>query len=235
MARPRDTIEARNYQRVLAYLMELVADPDLEITEGIIRRINAITLDGVPDLGGVPGEYKRRPNYVVNSATDEVVYRPPSPEATPGMMREFVEYINRRMEALDAASPSVDNHPVVLAAIVCHRLNHIHPFCDGNGRTARALATLILMRRGYMGIRTGDKLRPIMSLEWYLDAHRSEYAATLRLADQGQYHEWVLLFSLAVMETMEKIDQGKFASMRSQLEQLMQGEVAAAEDPRAAD
>jgi Fic family protein len=234
MARPRDQIEALNYQRVLAYLMDLVAVPDLEITEDIIRNINAITLDGVPDLGGAPGVYKQCPNFVVNSVTDEVVYRPPTPEATPAMMVEMVKDINWRMAMHQQKPSDVEFHPVITAALACHQINHIHPFVDGNGRTALAVATLILMRHGYMGIYTGDKLRPVKSLEWYLDDHRKEYAESLRYADVDDYRPWMLLFSLAVMETMVRIDEDRLAAMRAHLNELIKGQVAVTHENKTA-
>lgn len=217
MGRPRDPVEARNYRQVLVYLMEQVGESELVITERMIRRINAITLRDVPDLTGVPGEYKRNPNYVVDRATDTVTYQPPGPEDTPRLMAEFVEGINRKLRIHQEDPTDIDTHPVILAALACHELNRIHPFCDGNGRTARAVATLILMYFGYMGIQTGDRLRPVKSLEWFFDEHRQEYTATLSAADHGDYRPWIGLFSLAVLETMEKIDRDKLAKVRDSL------------------
>lgn len=230
MARPRDAVEAVNYQRVLLYLMELVSESRCVVTEEIIKRINAITLDGVPDVGGIPGEYKAVPNYVVNSATDEVLFRPPSPEDTRRMMPECVHGINARIQAFRQNPDDVEAHPVITAALACHKLNHIHPFCDGNGRTARAVATLILMCHGYMGIRTGDRLRPIKSLEWYFDTHRAEYALLLREADQGRYAQWLTFFSIAVLETMVKADRAEIEALRDHVIGAQTGEVAAGQE-----
>lgn len=218
MARPRDTIEARNYRRVLVYLLEQVGNPELVITEDMIRRINGITLRDVPNLWGPPGEYKHKPNYVVDRATDSVTYRPPGPEDTQRLMEEFVSWINRNLRARRDDPQNLTLHPVVLAAIACHQINHIHPFCDGNGRTARAVATLVLMYHGYMGIQTGDRLRPVKSLEWFFDEHRQEYVEALSAADNDAYGPWVHLFSLAVLETMERIDRDQLAIVREKLD-----------------
>lgn len=81
----------------------------------------------------------------------------PNPRKVPDLMEKFSGWLS-----------SVDKlHPVALAAQAHYRLVSIHPFLDGNGRSARLLMNLILMRYGYPPaiIRKRDRLAYINSLE----------------------------------------------------------------------
>jgi Fic family protein len=67
-------------------------------------------------------------------------YVPPPAAELPAVMRNFVDGLNESRELV---------HPVRLAAFAHRKLADIHPFTDGNGRTARLLMNLILVNRGY--------------------------------------------------------------------------------------
>jgi Fic family protein len=230
MGRPRDLQEALNLRKVLLYLMELTRDTDLTITEQMIKAINHLTLQGVPDLEGPPGEYRTDQVRVVNKATDTVLYTPPPAEDVEPLMRELMRDLNGRIGARKRDQADFSVHPTVTAAKACHKLNQIHPFYQGNGRTARALATLILMHFGYIGIRTGDKIRPLKSIEWYFDVFNAAYLTGLRCADNGDDLQWILLFSFAVQETMGRIERDEdLMAVREALEAVDQ--VAPAKEP----
>lgn len=76
--------------------------------------------------------------------------------------------------------------PVERAAIFHHEFTRIHPFRDGNGRTARALMTLMLRREGFD--------YEVLVLQRILDERRTEYIAALRAADQGDLNTWIVFF-----------------------------------------
>ena len=91
----------------------------------------------------------------------------------PALMQMFTNEVNRLWDTLD---------PVLLAAYVLWRLNYIHPFVNGNGRTARAACHLILcMKLG--GWLPGDRILPEL-----LRANRDAYVAALRHADASLAH-----------------------------------------------
>ena len=77
-------------------------------------------------------------------------YLPPIPEDVPQQMSELIEELNVKKDSL---------HPVVLAAFAHRRLVDIHPFTDGNGRTARLLMNMILLNKGYQIISIPPILR----------------------------------------------------------------------------
>jgi Fic family protein len=124
---------------------------------------------------------------VGNPKTGKVTYIPPVPEEVPLLTRSFLEWLNNE-EALDLM-------PAVQAGIAHYGLARIHPFIDGNGRAARALATLILTKRGF-------DTKKFFSLEEYYNEDRPAYYSTLANADAkgGDLTEWLeyFLFGIAV-------------------------------------
>jgi Fic family protein len=92
---------------------------------------------GAAELPDAPGEYRRVQNYIVNSVTREVIYTPPL--EVPRLMAELVRWLEDERGI----------HPALVAGIGQVELVDIHPFVDGNGRTARLLSTLCLYRSGY--------------------------------------------------------------------------------------
>ena len=109
------------------------------ITEGLIREIHKRLVKNVRGNSATPGKYRKIQNYVVNSKTKETVYTPPPVFEIQPMMQDLIDYLNKADEV----------HPILVAGIAQFQLVHIHPFLDGNGRTARLLSTLCLYRKGY--------------------------------------------------------------------------------------
>lgn len=95
-------------------------------------------------------------------------YTPPMPYQVPALMQMFTNQVNRRWTEAD---------PLTMTAFVLWKLNHIHPFVNGNGRTARVAAyfVLCLMIGGWL---PGEKLLPERITE-----HRTDYVAALKIAD----------------------------------------------------
>ena len=133
-----DEKELLNYKKAMDFISKYLGKED-PIAEGIIRELHKILVKGVRGEHADPGNYRKVQNYVVNSRTREVVYTPPPPLEVPHLMRDFVQWLN---EAGDVS-------PLLIAGIAQFQFVHIHPFIDGNGRTARLLSTLILYKTGY--------------------------------------------------------------------------------------
>ena len=96
-------------------------------------------------------------------------------------MREFFYWLNKDEE------DSI--HPVLKAGIAHHEFVRIHPFIDGNGRVARAVATLVLFLGGY-------DIRRFFSLEEYYDKDAASYYANLQKASSGELTAWLEYFTL---------------------------------------
>jgi fido (protein-threonine AMPylation protein) len=97
-------------------------------------------------------------------------HTPPAHHRVQAQMDDFVNMVNRRWETTD---------PVVLASFVLWRLNYIHPFINGNGRTARA-ACLFVLCVGAGGWIRGEPILPEL-----LKQNRDEYVAALKAADDS--------------------------------------------------
>ena len=155
--RPDDRQELLNYKEAMDFVSEYL-DKKTEITEGLIKNVHHILVKDVRGGTLEPGQYRQVQNYVVNTATREIIYTPPEPEEVPELMKEFVEWLN-----------NIDDVPPVLAAgIAQHKFVDIHPFIDGNGRTARVLCTLVLYLHGY-------DFKRLFSLSEFYDTNRPGY------------------------------------------------------------
>jgi Fic family protein len=130
--------ELLNYKKAFEFVSKYIENGG-PITEGLVREIHKLLVEGVRGGAAAPGEYRRIQNYVVNSTFGETVYTPPPAHKVPIMMAELVDWINQEQNI----------HPVLVSGISQFQFVHIHPFLDGNGRTSRLLSTLCLYRAGY--------------------------------------------------------------------------------------
>jgi Fic family protein len=167
-ADPDDVREILNYRRAFDFVSEYleIGGP---ITEGLIREIHKRLVEGVRGGAAAPGEYRKIQNYVVNSATGEIVYTPPPAHDVPIMMMNLVDWLNREKEI----------HPVVVSGVAQFQFVHIHPFLDGNGRASRLLSTLCLYRAGY------DFKRLFTISEYYDRDRQSFYRAIQSVRENG--------------------------------------------------
>lgn len=143
-------LEATNHARALDWVALLAGRSPKSLTEEDILHIHSIILQGIDDTNA--GRYRTIPVRISGSA---VIL--PNPLKVPDLMQTFVEWLNR----------STRLHPVELAAEAHYQLVAIHPFTDGNGRTARLLMNLILLMNGYPPaiIRARHRLAYIDALE----------------------------------------------------------------------
>jgi len=152
-----DEKELLNYKKAMDFISKRLGKNE-PIAECLIRELHKLTVKGVRGERADPGNYREIQNYVVNSRTREIVYTPPHPRDVPHLMREFTEWINL----------AEDFSPIVIAGIAQFQFVHIHPFLDGNGRTARLLSTLILYKTDY-------DFKRLFTISEYYDNDRPSY------------------------------------------------------------
>jgi Fic family protein len=169
MAKRKDKEEVLNYIHVLETLDALAKDREIteEAIKNIQQKLTVNTLEDKQDCGAYRCE---RNKYVVvgNRLTGEISFRPPSNKELPQLMQDYVKWLN-----------SADTHkldPVIFAGIAHYEFVRIHPFVDGNGRTARVIAALILHVRGF-------DTKQFFCLDDYYDMDRNEYYHALRTVD----------------------------------------------------
>lgn len=167
MATHMDKQEVLNYLSVLENIDKL-ADGEI-ITEKNLLNIHKMVTQETLENPSDCSVYRNRYVVVGNRLTGEVIFRPPPNEDVPNLVKALIEWINSsEAKALDA---------VVEAGIAHYEFVRIHPFTDGNGRTARALATLILYLRGF-------DAKQFFCLDDYYDSDRPAYYKILQSVDQ---------------------------------------------------
>lgn len=189
IGRPRDIQEIINYRKVLQLIEEEMNKKIEKITEDLIKKIHRVVVDRILSQEQT-GSYRTTQVIIRNSETGEVTFRPPPAIEVPFLMRQFIYWLNK--------TSSDDLHPILKSGIAHHELARIHPFVDGNGRVARALATLILFLGGY-------DIRQFFSLEEYYDKDAVSYYENLKRASEGNLTAWLEYFTLGVAMEFEKI------------------------------
>ena len=163
-----------NYDRYFSFLQTMieaaVALPPAEIwlSHDLVKAINMHAIAG---LHKEAGQYRSVPVEVGGLI-------PPMPDDVVPLMNDFVDSINTNWQSTDA---------LTLATYALWRINYIHPFRNGNGRTARAVCYYILC------VKSGGLLPGRTNLIELLRAHRAEYVDALREADNGDFTPLFLL------------------------------------------
>jgi Fic family protein len=189
IGRPRDIQEIINYRKVIELIDEEANKKIEKITELLIKKIHKIIVNKIlPDEEA--GEYRLKQVIIRNSQTGEVTFRPPPPIEVPFLMREFFYWLNK--------DDKDQLHPILKAGIAHHEMVRIHPFIDGNGRIARAVATLLLFLGGY-------DIRRFFSLEEFYDKDAVSYYENLQKASAGDLTSWLEYFTLGAGIEFEKI------------------------------
>ncbi len=135
--RERDVSEVRNYWNALLRVEEW-AEKKKPLTEDLIKRLHALVEVG-PRARPTP--YRDGQNAIKNSSTGSLIYLPPEAKDVPALMASLVAWAS---EAEGSGLPVP-----LIAGLVHYQFVTIHPYYDGNGRTARLLATFILHKGGY--------------------------------------------------------------------------------------
>lgn len=170
----KDHLEAKNHDQAIHFLYDLVEYKKRQtISEQLIRTLQQVIIKDIEvDEAG-----KYRTGMVMITGSK---HKPPQASEIPHLMHKFLSWVKTNWNKL---------HPVVLAAQAHHKLVHIHPFTDGNGRTARLLMNMILIQHGY----------PMVII---LKNERKKYYSALEKADKGHTNEIEKLIAQAVERSL---------------------------------
>lgn len=171
----KDHLEAKNQREALEFLYDIVRKGETySMSKQLIRSIHQLVVrDTDKEWAG-----KFRNSNVYIAGTEHI---PPDALEVDHKMDELVEWLMTEQKRI---------HPVELAAVFHHRFVNIHPFFDGNGRTARLMMNVILMQRGF----------PLVVI---LKNDRKKYYRVLAKADKGEMKDLVLFIATAVMRSLE--------------------------------
>ena len=169
----KDHLEAKDHHEALSYLYELVEhDKRHTVSELLIRNLHKMV---VRETESSAGAY-RSANVMITGSR----HTPPEAYEVPQLMQDLITWVRDNKRKF---------HPIELAAIAHHKLVYIHPFFDGNGRVARLLMNLLLMREGY----------PLVVI---LKNDRKKYYQVLEKADKGDLNPFVQFTVQAVERSL---------------------------------
>ena len=185
--RTRDEQEVRGYAELLTLIYESAAD--IPLSENHVKQLHRSLLAHSPKDERHRGDYKKVTNDVVRKQGDvieEVVFRTATPFETPLLMARLIDVTNEALAHHEL-------HPLVVIGRFIVDFLAIHPFQDGNGRLARALTTLLLLRAGYDYV-------SYSSLERVIEDNKAQYYAALRTSqlamreNAADFGAWLMYF-----------------------------------------
>ena len=171
----KDHLEVKNHHEALEFIFDLVEhNKQHTISEHLIRELQSLVIGNIDT--SIAGHY--RDVEVAITASD---HQPPLATEVSSKMADLVNWYSQNQANL---------HSIELAAIIHHRLVNIHPFADGNGRTARLLMNILLLQAEY----------PLVIL---LKNDRKKYYQTLSQADQNNLAPFVTFVARAVERSLD--------------------------------
>ncbi|PIO00075.1 Fic family protein [archaeon CG10_big_fil_rev_8_21_14_0_10_43_11] len=161
---PSDITE-REYKEVLngKRAMEFIKEYRGEVNKTFVLKIHKLVTKNILETAG---NY-RQTNVIIQGSE----HRPPNVKEVPNLMKKFFIWYNNNKN---------NYHPLELAGLVHAKFVRIHPFSDGNGRTARLIMNFTLHKSGY----------PMFVIK---NAERRAYYNTLEQSDSGNNKEFILL------------------------------------------
>ena len=190
---PRDEQEVKAYYNAISY-MEKYLENNGTFTEEFIKKIHSL-IEGEKKIT----PYRESQNAIYNSTDGSLVYLPPEAKDVPVFMSDLVEWVKDNMEKLPT--------PIV-AGLFHYQFVTIHPYFDGNGRTARLISSFLMRKYGY-------GLKGIYSLEEYYAKDLGNYYQALATHPHHNYYEgrheadltnWLEYFTKGVAEAFENIE-----------------------------
>jgi len=195
-ATEKDKKEVLNYLKALDLIPAYASKKTIDVK--LFLKIHGDLTAGTLKDGQGCGIFRHRQVFVGRRIFDgtkfkEIVeYMPPDTKNVPRLVTEFMKWLN-------SDKAKVIN-PVILAGIVHYEIARIHPFIDGNGRTARLMASLVLYESGF-------DHRRFFALDDYYDEDRASYYAALKTAqmDKGDISKWLEYFTDGVLYSINKV------------------------------
>lgn len=214
MAVQKDKDEVLNYLKVLENLDKLTNGKI--ITENDILNIHKALTKETLENSADCGAYRNRYVVVANRLTREIIFKPPVNKEVPKLIEDLIEWLNsKEVKEID---------PVIEASIAHYEFVRIHPFIDGNGRTARVLASLILFLRGF-------DIKQFFCLDDYYDFNRTAYYKALQGVNQTTLDltKWVEYFIEGVKISIDKVKEKVIRLSSERLKKTEKGQIALTE------
>lgn len=192
--RERDVQEVINYRNVVKLLEEMSREETYNLEQ--LKRIQKETVYRLI-ADEARGVVRTTQVIVKEEGTGRIILTPPTFVEVPYLLDDFFAWLN--------SPEGKDTHPVVKAGITHYVLVAVHPFIEGNGRSARAFASLVMLKEGY-------DVKKFFAIEEHLDKDVGRYYEALGLVDRQakdvfarDLTPWLEYFSEVVAVELNKI------------------------------
>ncbi len=171
----KDHLEAKDHHEALEFVYDLVQpQKHPTLSENLIRNLHSLVMQKTDEEWA--GKYRNAAVFIGGAD-----HQPPDASVVPAKMTDMVSWFRENQKKL---------HPIELAALIHHKVVYIHPFFDGNGRTARIIMNILLMRKGY-------------PLAIILKNDRPKYYRVLSQADEENFAPLVKFVAQAVERSLD--------------------------------
>jgi Fic family protein len=197
--RERDQDEVKGYYAALDEVERLAARGE-RLSEAAVSKLHALVMGG-GRTRVKPTPYRDGQNVIRDSRSNSIVYLPPEASDVPPLMAQLIAWLNVQ------TGPDEELPVPIKAAIAHYQYATIHPYYDGNGRTARLLTTLVLDLGGY-------DLKGLYALEEYYARNLGGYYEALTIGSSANYYlgraeaditRWIAYFIEGMADSFEKV------------------------------
>ncbi|MCZ6805033.1 MAG: Fic family protein [Proteobacteria bacterium] len=194
--RERDEREVKHYYQALDFLDNLIKSDDSAIQEQDVQILHGLLMEGKAQAT----PYRDGQNVIKDSGTGAIVYMPPESRDVTDLMRDLMLWVNTENKKAELPAP-------IIAGIAHYQYATIHPYYDGNGRTARLLTNLVLHKSSY-------GLKGIYSLEEYYARDLQSYYTALTVGEshnyysgrvQGDITDWITYFCQGMADAFANV------------------------------
>ncbi|TXK76704.1 Fic family protein [Paenibacillus sp. N3.4] len=195
-------LEVRNVFETYELIYDLDPYRDFsDMDEPVLKKIQQVLMK---DLTGYPDGYRHIP-VALHDGDGHVSYQPPAFSEVPYLMSAYFSWLYTSVTGcLNAYDSEVKHerkiHPLLISGITHHIIGYVHPFPDGNGRTARAFSTLVGFIHNDL-----SKIKDAFCVEEYFDKRIEDYYDTLMLATQGDLKPFLIFYLECVNASLTKV------------------------------
>ncbi|MDF2922610.1 MAG: hypothetical protein K0R57_1524 [Paenibacillaceae bacterium] len=196
-------LEVKNVFEAYEYIYSLNPSKDFsDMDEPVLKKIQHTLMN---NLTGYPEGYRNIP-VALQDGDGNVSYQPPAANEVPPLMQAYFSWLFTSVTGYmnpyetDIANPDKKVHPLIISGITHHLIGYIHPFPDGNGRTARAFSTLVGLIHSDLAT-----IKDAFSVEEFFDKRIEDYYDTLMAATQGDLKPFIVFYLECVNASLTKV------------------------------
>lgn len=196
-------LEVKNVFDTYEYIYGLDPSHDYcDMDEPVLKKIQKTLMD---NLTGYPDGYRTIP-VALKDGDGYVSYQPPAANDVPQLMQAYFSWLYTSVTGhvnpyeTEVVHNDKKVHPLIIAGVTHHIVGYIHPFPDGNGRTARAFSTLVGLIHTDLAT-----IKDAFSVEEFFDKRIEDYYDTLMAATQGDLKPFIIFYLECVNASLTKV------------------------------